>query len=86
MTAGTEPAGAVILDNLRRRLAASGTTLFVLDLSATGGSPLAGLAATTGGAVYRSTRPDGCPRSRPCSPTSTTSGSGTAPPCHTRSS
>ena len=54
VTAGTEPAGAVILDNLRRRLAASGTTLFVLDLSATGGSPLAGLAATTGGAVYRS--------------------------------
>jgi glycosyltransferase involved in cell wall biosynthesis len=54
VTAGTVPASATILDNLRRRLAASGTTLFVLDLSATGRSPLAGLAAATGGAVYRS--------------------------------
>lgn len=54
-TSTTQAAGPAILDHLRRRLAASGTTLFVLDLSATGRSPLAEVAAATGGSVFRPT-------------------------------
>lgn len=49
VTATSRPASGTVLDHLRRRLAASGTTLYVLDISADGRSPLAGLAAATGG-------------------------------------
>lgn len=53
VTADAAPADPAILDNLRRRLAASGTTLFVLDLTGPGGSAVAALAAATGGAATR---------------------------------
>jgi 1,2-diacylglycerol 3-beta-glucosyltransferase len=52
-TADAAPADPAILDNLRRRLAASGTTLFVLDLTGAGRSAVADLAEATGGAAVR---------------------------------
>ena len=59
VTAADQPAESGIVDHLRRRLAASGTTLFVVDLTRGGSSPLARLAPATGGSVFRPGRSGG---------------------------